>query len=185
MNEYLLPAQERDWPTLLENWSELLPEDFSILMANAFGDLFIETSDGAVALLDINAGSLATLAESRDAFLSKLGDERNAAAWLYLPLVATLRERGSVLHPGECYAFSRPPVLGGEYHPENVRIADFAGHLAFCGDIAEQLRDVEDGDEVELKVRAEDYVGCEKPDCCSKGPNPTPGSCKTDARRAS
>jgi len=179
MQDYLLPPADYDWAALLENWVETLPPDFSILMANAFGDLFIATDDGAVALLDIHAGTLTPIASSREAFMEKLASEENVAAWLYLPLVATLHARGIVAAPGQCYAFARPPLLGGEYHPDNVRLADFATHIAFCGDLAEQLRDVDDGAEVEIKVRAEDYIGCEKPDCCSKGPDAKPGSCKT------
>lgn len=179
MNEYLLPPEERDWLALLENWNWLLPDTFGVWMVNTFGDIFLITESGEVALLDINAGRLTTLAASQDDFIEKLSDAGNAAAWLYMPMVEALRAKGAVLPYGSCYAFNRPPLLGGEFHPENVRIADFEPHLAFTGDLAGQLRDVADGAEVGLKVRAEDYKGCEKPDCCSKGPNPTPGSCKT------
>lgn len=184
MIEYLLPPEERDWPTLLENWGWLLPDTFGVWMANTFGDLFIETEDGAISLLDINAGRFRTLAGSRDEFIEKLGESDNAVSWFYIPLVDALRGRGIVPPPGSCYAFNRPPLLGGDYHPDNVRVAGFAPHLAFTGDLAEQLRDVEDGAEVELKVRAGDFVGCEKPNCCSKGPNPTPGSCRTDSENS-
>ena len=177
MNEYLLPPEERAWPDLLENWNWLLPDAFGVWLVNGFGDLFLELESGEIALLDINAGKLSVLADSREAFIDRIAESGNAAAWLYMPLVDALRAGGVIPAHGQCYAFSRPPLLGGEYAPDNVRLTDFEAHLAFTGDFAEQLRDVKDGDEVALKVLGGDFRGCEKPDCCSKGPNPTPGSC--------
>lgn len=183
MIEYLLPVEERNWSVLLEKWAWLLPDSFGVWIANSFGDLFLEIEDGAIALLDINAGTLKRLAASQDDFIQKLGEGGNAAAWLYIPLVDSLRTKGVIPHPGHCYAFNRPPLLGGEYCADNVRITDFEAHLSFTGDFAEQLRDVADGAEVELKVRGEDFVGCEKPNCCSKGPAPTPGSCQAAGKK--
>ncbi len=180
MNEYLLSPEELQWPSVLENWNWLLPDSFGVWLVNAFGDLFLVLESGEIALLDINAGKIEILADSRETFIDRISETANAAAWLYMPLVDALRAKGVIPQPGCCYAFSRPPLLGGEYHPENVRLTELIGHLAFTGDLAEQLRDVKDGDEVELKVRGGDFVGCEKPDCCSKGPNPKPGSCRTE-----
>lgn len=166
MNDYLLPPEERDWAALLAKWNWLLPDSFGVWMANAFGDLFIETEDGMIALLDINGGSLLPLADSRQSFFEKLADGENAAAWLYMPLVDALRASGKAITPGTCYAFTRPPLLGGRYVPENVHVTDYAEHLAFTGDFCEQLQGLEDGAEVELKVRGEDFAGCGKEDCC-------------------
>lgn len=180
MNKYLLPPEERDWPTLLEKWNWILPERFGVWLINTFGDLFLELESGEIALLDINAGKLSILADTRETFIDRITEASNAAAWLYIPLVDALHERGIIPPPEHCYAFNRPPLLGGEYHPENIRITEFTAHLGFTGDFAEQLRGVEDGAEIELKVRGGDFVGCEKPNCCSKGPNPTPGSCRTE-----
>lgn len=184
MNEYLLPPEEREWAGLLENWNWLLPDTFGVWLANSFGDLFLELESGEIALLDINAGKLEILADSQETFIDRISDPANAAAWLYMPLVDALRAQGIVPPHGSCYAFSRPPLLGGEYRPENVRLTELEAHLAFTGDLAEQLRDVKDGDEVELKVRGGDFRGCEKPDCCSKGPNPTPGSCSVPGNKS-
>ena len=178
MNACLSPNETLDRDRLLENWSHVLPDRFSVIMINAFGDLFIETETGAVSLLDINAGSLTRLAGTHAEFLKKLAQSENAAAWLYLPLVDALLSRGVVCSPGRCYAFNRPPVLGGDYHPDNVHTADFAGHLAFTGDLAEQLLDVGDGMEVEIKVRAGEFAGCGKTDCCSSDGKPGPGECQ-------
>ncbi len=166
MNDYLLSNEERDWAGLLAKWNWLLPDSFGVWMANAFGDLIIETEEGMIALLDINGGSLIPLADSREDFVAKLANPENAAAWLYMPLVDALHAGGKVLTPGTCYAFTRPPLLGGDYAPENVHIADYAEHLAFTGDFCEQLQGLSEGDEVELKVRGEDFAGCGKENCC-------------------
>lgn len=178
MIDYVINKEAHDWPLLLDNWGWTLPDHFGVLLINTFGDVILETEDGSVHILDVNSGGLTRLSPSREGFMELLAQPENTASWFYLPLVDALRNQGMILKDGECYAFKKPPILGGDYHPDNVRIAKLADNLAFTGDLAEQLRGVDDGAEVALKVRGEDFMGCEKPDCCSKGPNPTPGSCK-------
>lgn len=179
MIDYIINKEAHDWPLLLDNWGWCLPDNFGVLLVNTFGDIILETENGGIHLLDINGGGLSHIADSRESLMEKLAITENTASWFYLPLVDALRAQGLILKDGECYAFRKPPALGGDYHPDNVRIARLADNLAFTGDFAEQLQGVGDGAEVALKVRGEDFLGCEKPDCCSKGPNPTPGSCKT------
>ena len=167
MTSYILPPIEREWAVLLEKWSWRLPESFGVWLVNRFGDLFLVLEDGAIALLDINAGTLTRVAEHQDDFIQKLQSEEYARVWLYMPLVDTLAAAGSL--PDDCdtiFAFTKPILLGGTFTADNVRTANLTEHLAFTGDLAEQLHEVPDGAEVELKVRAEDYVPCAKDDCC-------------------
>lgn len=181
MNQYLLPPLERDWSALLESWGWRLPDSFGVWLVNRFGDLFLILDDGSVALLDINAGTLTRIADHQDDFFEKLGQEDNARVWLYMPLVDALIAAGNNPDSAETiYAFAKPILLGGGFTADNVRLADLAEHLAFTGDLAEQLHGVPDGAEVELKVRGDDFAGCGKTDCCG-GKGETQGDCAVHA----
>jgi hypothetical protein len=184
MNQYLLPPIEREWSSLLENWDWLLPDSFGAWLVNRFGDLFLVLDDGAVALLDINAGTLTRIAEHQDDFFEKLQVGDNAKIWLYLPLVDALIAAGINSDSAEMvYAFNKPILLGGSFTPDNVRITDYTEHLAFTGDLAEQLHEVPDGAEIGLKVRGDEFAGCGKTNCCSSSGN-VKSSCESQAPHA-
>jgi hypothetical protein len=152
IQDYLLDQESVDWPTVLAGWSWSLPPEFRLLMANRFCDLFLVPPDGTVHLLDVGAGSLTKVAESRDDFSNKFDEGETANNWLMIPLVDRLVAAGMELKPGECYGFKMPPVFGGKYSVENCAVLPIADLLGAYGSIHEQLRDVPDGAQVTLRV---------------------------------
>jgi hypothetical protein len=150
--DYLLDQESVDWPTVLAPWSWLLPPEFRLLMANRFCDLFLVPPEGTVHLLDVGAGSLTKVAESRDDFSKKLDEGETANNWLMIPLVDRLVAAGMHLKSGECYGFKMPPVFGGQYTVENCAVLPVGDFLGAYGSIHEQLRNVPDGSKVILNV---------------------------------
>jgi hypothetical protein len=152
IHDYLLDQSAVDWPAVLEPWTWLLPDDFTLWLANRFCDLFIVTSDGSVHMLDVGAGTLSRLADNRDDFCSKIDEGDNANHWLMIPLVGQLVAAGIHLLPGQCYGFKIPPVIGGEYTIENCAAISIPDYLGSTGSIHDQLRGVPDGAHVRLRV---------------------------------
>jgi hypothetical protein len=152
-HDYLIDHGGFDWPRLLSVWSWLLPAVFTVWLVNRFGDLFLALPDGTVHMLDVGAGTLTRLAESREDFLQKIEEGNNADDWLMTPLVDRLTAAGVVLGPGECYTYRMPPVVGGGYTVENTAVLGIAEHYGFYGSIHGQLKDVPDGAQVVLEVR--------------------------------
>lgn len=152
VSDYLIDQDGIDWPETMKSWSWLLPADFTLWLVTRFADLFIVLPDGTVQMLDIGAGTLSKVANSRDDFCNKIDEGNNANEWLMIPLVDRMAAAGVVLQPGQCYAFKVPPVLGGDYTVENCGSLPVEDYLAAFGSIHEQLRDVPDGSEVVLKV---------------------------------
>ena len=64
VTDYLIDQQGIEWPTLLRDWSPLLPESFTLWLVNRFGDSFVVFDDGSVNMLDIGAGLLERLADT-------------------------------------------------------------------------------------------------------------------------
>lgn len=149
---YLIDQCGIDWPKALASWSWLLPPEFTLWFVNRFADLFLVLPDGTVQMLDVGAGTLSKLADSRDDFCARIDHDDNANQWLMIPLVDQMVAAGVVLQPGQCYGFKTPPVLGGEYTAENAGPLPVWDYLSGHGSIHEQLRDVPDGAQVVLQV---------------------------------
>jgi hypothetical protein len=120
---------------------------------NHYGDLFLILPDVSVHMLEIGAGPLTKLAESRDDFARLIDEDDNAKDWLMIPLVDRLVAMGVLLRPGECYSFLPPLVLGGDYTVDNTAVLPIAEHYGIYGSYHEQLRDVPDGTKLVIKVQ--------------------------------
>jgi len=108
--------------------------------------------DGSVHMLDVGAGSLVKVAESREHFACRLDQEDNANDWLLIPLVDELEVAGITLSPGQCYSYREIPVLGGPYSMSNVKVVSLEDHLKALGPIHEKIKDLPDGTFVTFKV---------------------------------
>ena len=152
INDYLIDQSVIDWSKALSSWSWLLPQEFTLWLVNRFADLFLVLPDGTVHMLDVGAGTLSRIANSRDDFCIKIDEADNANQWLMIPLVDSMVAAGVVLQPGQCYGFKTPPVLGGAYVVENIGSLAVWDYLGGCGSIHDQLRDLPNGSQVIIKV---------------------------------
>ena len=115
IHDYLIDHRDFDWAQLFLRWEWLLPAEVTVWLMNRFGDLFLILPDGSVQMLDIGAGSLTKMAESKDEFSRLIDEGSNADDWLMIPLVDRLVVAGIHLQPGQCYSLLIPPLLGGSY----------------------------------------------------------------------
>jgi len=152
VSDYLIDQDGIDWPKALASWSWLVPPEFTLWLVNRFADLFVVVPDGAVHMLDVGAGTLTKVAESRDHFCEKIDVGGSADEWLMIPLVDRMVAAGITLRHGECYGFKTLPVLGGDYAVENAAPLPVWDYLGACGSIHEQLRDLPDGSQVVIEV---------------------------------
>jgi hypothetical protein len=150
--DYLIDHRAVDWPTVLTSWSGLVPRKSSLWLVNRFADLFLILPDGTVHMLDVGAGTLRQVADSRDAFHAKLDENDNANQWFMIPLVDRMVAAGLVLRPGQCYGFKMPPALGGDYRVENSGPLPVQDYLGARGSLHEQLRNEPDGARIVLHV---------------------------------
>ena len=56
------PVESLDVERLLADWRWLCPGSMTLVARNAFGDLFLQTADGKILWLDVEAGSLTEIA---------------------------------------------------------------------------------------------------------------------------
>lgn len=134
----------------LSAWSPILPRVARVLRTNLFADAFVTDDSGAVYMLERAACSAQQVAPSEEEFWRQVGDD--AEGWQLRPLADECRRIGKVLADGQCYAFTTPPVLGGEYDVENIWIAHWKEWFSFTADLFRQIKDLPDGATVSLKV---------------------------------
>lgn len=144
---FLLPAADE---TDLSPWSSILPWPVRSLRTNLFGDAFIVDAAGAVHILDRGGCSTERIAASEQEFWRAI--EGDSEGWQLRPLADECRRAGKLLADGQCYAYTTPPVLGGEYAVENVWVAPWREWFSFTADLFRQTETVPDGETISLKV---------------------------------
>lgn len=146
--DYFLPkAADADE---LSAWSDILPAAPRILRTNLFGDAFLVDDVGAVHMLERAACTISQIASSEEEFWRKVHDD--GAGWQLRPLVDECRRAGKVLEDGQCYAFTTPPLLGGDYAEANVWVAPWRECFAFTADLFQHTKDLPDGTPISLRV---------------------------------
>ena len=154
--DYLIDQKDHNWSELLAPWHDKLPREFTLWMVNRFGDLFIVLDDKTVWSLRMDEGNVERQADSREHFRELIDQDNNANEWLLIPLVDQLVAAGIKLGPGECYGFTVPPVVGGEYSLKNIRCKELRDYYVFLADFYRQIADVPDGTPISLEITRSD-----------------------------
>ena len=152
VHDYLIDHSDFDWDRLFSGWEWFLPSQFKVWLMNRFGDLFLILPDGSVHMLDIGAGSLTKMAESKDEFCHFIDEGDNPENWLMIPLVDRLVVADIHLQPDQCYSLLIPPILGGDYTIEITVILPISEHFGVYRSYHKQLKGVPDGTNVVIKV---------------------------------
>ncbi len=151
MKNYFIPIELVDWQKVQAEWNWLVPPKSSLVLVTLFGDLFLETDDGTIMLLDLEDGTIEPYSRSIEELKNQLYEDPNIDELLYIPLVDELVNHGIKLNNSDCYHFIQPTVLGGEFKIENVATINVSERIAFCGDIQKQIANLPVGAQVEIK----------------------------------
>lgn len=150
LNDYLVDQSGNEWAELLSGWVPPLPECFTVLLVNRFGDVFASFDDGSIHMLDVGIGAVTQVAFDRDDFVRQIDLGDNANKWLMMPLVDQCVSAGMGLNANQCYGYKVPPILGGEYKVENFEPTNLSVHYSLMADICQQVRDLPDGTKISL-----------------------------------
>jgi len=128
---------------LLDEWAWLIGPEKRPLLLTAAGDAFVQDiRDETVHFLNVSAGSIFHIAQTREAFKTLLDDFSFVEEYLCLHFVEHLRGRGKVLKRNKIYSYRLPLSLGGEVSADNIDMVDAEVHFSIAGQIARQLADL-------------------------------------------
>ena len=145
---YFLPAPADDAD--LSAWASIIPPGCRVLRSNLFGDMFLLAPDGVMHMLDRGGFSVDFIAPSEEAFWHIVQDDPEG--WQLRPLADECRRAGKVLTAEQCYAFTKLPVLGGDYSVENIWVAPCQEWFSLTAHLYRQIKDLPDGAVLSLKV---------------------------------
>jgi len=136
---------EIDNNEIIKNWIWLIGEDKSPIMISCIGDMFLEGTGGKVYWLNVGDGTIEEVANSKEEFLSKMNESEISANWFMFGLVSEIYDSGLTPKPGKLFSYKVPPVVGGEYVPDNFEIKDIIEHFDFSGDLHKKIKDLPEG----------------------------------------
>lgn len=127
-----------DLDRLLAEWRWLCPNPMSLVARNAFGDLFLRDQAGQIHRLDVAIGTLLKVADSEAQFKELATSKREE--WFAESDEVSAAAKGLKPNLTQCIGFSVPLVFrGSPIGPNKPYVADLYEHIAFLGDINQQI----------------------------------------------
>ncbi len=151
IQDYLIDQTGLDWQALLAERHWLLPPQFNVWLLTRSGDLFIIIPDDSIHMLDVGAGTLKSVAKSRDEFCNRVNDPEIANDWLMIPIIDQLAGSDILLAVGQCYSFRTLPTLGGSYTADKRMPFGIREHFGGWGSVQRQISNLPDGTQIVVK----------------------------------
>jgi hypothetical protein len=131
----------------LASWRWIGLDGLEPWFSTAFGDIFL-LGDSGVHWLDIAAGELTVPFATTEEAKRVLATDDGLDEYLLAGLAFAAEEAGLVAEGSEILDYKVPPVLGGDFEVDNLRVTDFEVAVGLAGQLHEQIKDLPDGAEV-------------------------------------
>ena len=131
-------------------WVGIQPEE--VVGENDFGNLMIKDIEGRYWRLCPEEVYCEIIAQNREKLDKLSSDQEFLEDWYMHALVGIAKEHLGPLTDGRKYCLAIPSVMGGEYDISNIKTVPLIELVRFSGDIANQIKDLPDGAQVQLKV---------------------------------
>jgi hypothetical protein len=134
-------------------WQWLIPGKWTPFFCSMIGGIFLEDHSGDIYWLESSTAEVERLAPDRATF-DRIMQTDNDLVWeiFLVPFVLELREAGKIPGPGDCYSFITLPVFAeGKYEAGNICVVPARDALVLAASIHEQLSQLPDGAQVQVK----------------------------------
>ena len=134
---------------MLADWRWLTGANLQLWQVTKAGDALLrDPADGSIHFLDTVGGKVERIARDESEFESLLATDANADLWLMPDVVDGQAALG--MRPGadECLSFKHPPVLGGQFDPDNFETCSVLVHFSIMGQIHRQVKDLPEGTKI-------------------------------------
>jgi hypothetical protein len=138
--------------TIRKAWGWTGLDAAEVVVMNAFGNVIVRATDGVYWRICPENWSCHQVARNAEEFAALFSEEEFRTDWEMSRLVEVARENLGSLNDGQCYCLKVPSVIGGDYKTTNLGTISLDKLIAFSGDMAEQIKDVPDGGQVEIDI---------------------------------
>jgi hypothetical protein len=132
--------------TIAKAWGWIGLKPVEVVASSAFGNVIVRDVVGAYWRICPEELSCELIAHSEEELQRLFAEEEFLTDWEMPALVELAREKLGPLAPDRCYCLKMPGVFGGEYVADNLGTNSRSEVIAFSGDVAEQIRDIPDGE---------------------------------------
>lgn len=136
-----------------EGWSWKLGKPVEILATNLFGNAIVRNDAGQFFRIMPEEWQCELIAASACELEEKRKSPGFVHDWTMTRVVEIAEHAHGPLADGQVYYLVTPGVLGGKYDAENIRKISLRELLAFSGDMAQQIDDVPDGQQIQIVVK--------------------------------
>jgi len=133
-------------------WGWIGLEPAEVVATNPFGNVIIRATDGVYWRICPEVWSCEPIAGNQVEFNDLTGEAEFRADWEMARLVKVARGKCGPLTEGRCYCLKLPAVVGGGYEAENLGVISVEELIAFSGKMAEQIKDLPDGGQIQFEV---------------------------------
>ena len=134
-------------------WSWTGVSAMKIEMVNEFGNIIIHSMKGKYFRICPEELSCEKIADSEKEYTTIINRLEFQEDWKMNNFVKVAREKLGELREGEKYCLKVPAVIGGEYSKQNFDKLTFEELIFFSGDLASQIKNLKDGQKIELKIK--------------------------------
>ncbi|SCL70479.1 hypothetical protein [Micromonospora chersina] len=139
--ELIKQFSEQQYARALESWDWLDLAGKAPRFTSLFGDVFLESADGAWWFLDTFEGQLVRGWDSRADLTAELDTEGGQDRYLLATLaMAAYHRRGLHLDASQIYAYAPPPIVTGSFAVDQIQVFNFVAVLNTAGQLHEQLQ---------------------------------------------
>ncbi|MBO4142738.1 hypothetical protein J5U46_21550 [Micromonospora tulbaghiae] len=132
---------EREYAAALESWAWLDLDGKAARFTSLFGDVFLESADGAWWFLDTFEGQLVRGWNSRADLAAELDTEGGQERCLLAPLaMGAYQRRGLRLDASQIYAYAPPPIVTGSFDVDRIEVFGFVAVVNTAGQLHGQLQ---------------------------------------------
>jgi hypothetical protein len=121
-------------------------------MISSIGDMFLKDDYNKVYWLNVGDGTIQKVANDIEEFKNMLEDDDQVNEWFMINLVADIKQSGKELIPEKLYSYTKLPILGGQYTPDNFQLTDIKEHFSLTGEIHKQIKDLPNGTPIVFKI---------------------------------
>jgi hypothetical protein len=138
--------------TIRKAWGWIGLDPAKVIATNAFGNVIVRAADGTCWRIWPEEWSCERVARNGDEYAALSSEEEFRTDWEMARLIELARQKLGPLPEGRCYCLQLPAVIGGSYEAANLGTISLDELIAFAGDMAEQIKDVRDGGQIQLKI---------------------------------
>ncbi|MCF6133465.1 T6SS immunity protein Tdi1 domain-containing protein [Flavobacterium wongokense] len=136
-----------------ESWKWKNIEAVEIIQTNDFGNVIFKNSEEEYWRICPEEVSCEKLAGNKLEFENLVGQTEFIKDWEMKNLVEMAKSKLGKLSANQSYCLKMPAPIGGKYEESNLGKIDFSELLSFSGDLARQIENLKDGDEIRFEIK--------------------------------